>query len=143
MKRIVSVSLLCFTLAVLGACAVSAQERHELAFLHLKTYVIQCKLTILELLRNMVDLNNKIRFCHFFPYKHAHTRAKYGAKVLQIIELRKFFCFFYDICKLLRAERRTITAVIAESVSLMGMDHHTPSKGSMNAIGSSKVSGIR
>ena len=49
----------------------------------------------------------------------------------------------FHACSFLREARRTMTAVMAERVSLTGMDHQTPSKGSAKAIGNSNANGMR
>ena len=47
------------------------------------------------------------------------------------------------MCNFLREVQRTITAVIAESVSLTGIDHQTPSNGSAKSNGIHSANGIR
>ena len=47
------------------------------------------------------------------------------------------------ICNFRREDKSTITAVTADIVSLIGIDHHTPSIGSVNTVGNHNTSGIR
>ena len=49
----------------------------------------------------------------------------------------------HSMCNLRREERRTMMAVIAERVSLTGIDHQTPSIGLLKSVGNHSTNGMR